>query len=134
MGGERVSDEEILFRRIPPGSAWFEPPDRISSFNFKLTPGEAGLSVYRARIVTGQSVLQKPHSVPGSVLAWATAGEVRALRNAGGEPLHLDIVAIADEDDPGHAEIRGPERGGWSTSAAKALRRVFKLTVPPANA
>jgi hypothetical protein len=127
VGGEYIADDEILLRRIPPGSAWFEPPDRISSFNFKLKPDETGLSVYRARIVDCLQVLQKPQAIPGSRLAWTTAGEIRALKNAKGEPLHLDVVAVADEDDPGHAEIRGPEAGTLSTSAVKALKKLFRL-------
>jgi hypothetical protein len=128
VGEDHVCDSEILFRRIPPGSPWFEPPDRIASFNFKLKPQEAGLSVYRERIVSGLEVLEKPQSIPGSMLAWATAGEIRALTNAAGKPLHLDVVAVADEHDPGHAEIRGPESGRLSTSAAKALKKLFRLT------
>jgi hypothetical protein len=122
-----VSDDEVLLRRIPPGSPWFEPPDRISSFNFKLKPGETGLSVYRERVVSGEQVLRKPRATPGSLLAWVTAGEVRGLTNAKGESLHLVVVAVADEDDPGHAEIRGPDPGKLSTSAAKALKRQFRL-------
>lgn len=40
MQHQRIPDEEILFRRIPPTTPWFEPPDRISTVNFKLKPGE----------------------------------------------------------------------------------------------
>ncbi len=127
MGEDHVSDSEILFRRIPPGSPWFEPPDRIASFNFKLKPQETGLSVYREQLVSGLDVLNKPQAIPGSLLAWATAGEIRGLRNAAGQGLHLDVIPVADEHDPGHAEIRGPESGKLSTSAAKALSRLFRL-------
>jgi hypothetical protein len=124
---ERVADEEILFRRIPRGSQWFEPPDRISSFNFKLRPGEAGLSVYRQRVVTAEDVLGKPEAIPGSLVAWATAGAVRALTNAKGEQLHLDVLIVGDENNPGHAEIRGPEPRKLSASASKALQKVLQL-------
>ena len=131
MGETHVGDGEILLRRIPPGSSWFEPPDRIASFNFKLRPGETGLSVYRERIVSGPEVLEKPEAIPGSMMAWATAGEIRGLKNAAGQPLRLDVVAVADERDPGHSEIRGPESGRLSTSAAKALRNLFRLKEIP---
>jgi hypothetical protein len=130
VGEEHVSDSEILFRRIPPASPWFEPPDRIASFNFKLKklkPQETGLSVYRERIVSGLDVLSKPQAIPGSLLARATAGEIRALTNAAGHAFHLDVIRVADEHDPGHAEIRGLESGKLSTSAAKALSRLFRL-------
>ena len=107
MGEGHIADSEILFRRIPPGLPWFEPPDRIASFNFKLKSQETGLSVYRERIVSGRDVLEKPQAIPGSMLACATAGEIRALTNSAGQPLHLDVVSVADEHDPGHAETQG---------------------------
>ena len=127
MDDDRVEDHEILFRRIPPASPWFEPPDRIASFNFKLKPRETGLSVYRQRMVSAAAVLAKPQSIPGSLLAWTTAGEIRMLRNSADQPLHLDVIAVADEHDPGHAEIRGPEPGKLSMSAAKGLKKLFRL-------
>lgn len=130
MGEDHVLDNEILFRRIPPGSPWFEPPNRIASFNFKLKPQETGISVYRERIISGLDVLKKPQAIPGSLLAWATAGEIRTLTNAAGQSLQLDVIPVADEYDPGHAEIRGPESGKLSTSAAKALSRLFRLIGP----
>jgi hypothetical protein len=133
VGEDHVSDSEVLFRRIPPGSPWFEPPDRITSFNFKLKPQETGLSVYRERFVSGQDVLDKPQATPDSLLAWATAGEIRGLTNAAGQPLDLDVVAVADEHDPGHAEIRGPETGKLSRSAATALKNLFRLVTPSAR-
>ena len=46
--------------------------------------------------------------VPGSFLAKATAGAIRRLTDAKHEPLRLEVVAVADENNPGHAEIRGP--------------------------
>lgn len=129
MGEDYVWDDEILFRRIPPSTPWFEPPDRIASFNFKLKALETGLSVYRERIASSAEVLAKPESIAGSLLTWATAGEIRTLKNSAGQPLLLDVVAVADEHDPGHAEIRGPEPGKLSMSAAKALKRLFRLNV-----
>lgn len=137
MSSERIADEEILYRRIPPGERWFEPPDRITSANFKLGTNEdgtkeEGLSVYRASIVTPAEVLEKPNAIPGSRIACAEAGKIRALQ--GGDkkpghkkPLHLDVVIVNDEDDPGHAEIRGPAEGKLSRSASQALKKLFRL-------
>jgi len=119
---ETIPNDEVLLRRIPSGKPWFEPPDRITSANFKLRPGEDGLSVYRERLVSADEVLKKPGAIDGSFVVRATAGEVRQARNGKGEPLGLDVVAVNDEYDVGHAEIRGR----LNASAAESLKRLFK--------
>jgi hypothetical protein len=128
-----VGDDEVLYRRVPNATPWFEPPDRISTFNFKLNEkrGDIGLSVYRAAIVTGAEVLQRPDAMPGSQLTVATAGQIRWLTSTAGIPLQLDVVAVDDHDNPGHAEIRGPIPGKLDKAASKALRDLFKLVEHP---
>ena len=126
MCEQSISDDERLFRRIPPGTRWVAPPDRITSSNFKLCEDEDGISVYRARIVTAEDVLKKPGAIPGSFLTEATAGAIRRLSDAVGEPLYLDVVAVADENDPGHAEIRGLALRNRSKPAADALKTLFQ--------
>ena len=126
MCEQSISDDEVLFRRIPPGSDWFEPPDHIKSFNFKLRPGEEGISVYRASIVSKEDVLNKPGEViAGSFLAEAKVGEIRRLTDTAEASLHLDVIAIGDEKDPGHAEIRGEALLTRKKPAAKALKKLF---------
>ena len=132
MSERTITDDEVLFRRIQPGNTWFEPPDRLTSASFKLRrledgQYEEGLSVYRRAIVSAAEVLAKPEAKPGSILAHASAGEVRALRNGVSEPLGLDVLAINDENDPGHAEIRGPEPRKISASASKKLAKLFRV-------
>ena len=127
MPERTIADEEVLYRRIPPGNDWFEPPDRISSFNFKLRPDELGISVYRAIAVSAAEVLSKSEAKPGSRIAQASVGPIRAACDGKGEPLHLDVVPVNEENDPGHAEIRGPVPGLVSSSASKALKKLFKL-------
>jgi hypothetical protein len=121
----KIADDEVLYRRIPPSQAWFEPPDRATTANFKLRPGEDGLSVYRKSIVSASDVLNKPGTVPGSGLVEATAEQIRAAEDANGNQLHLDVVPVNDEHDPGHAEIRGSALLQHKNSTAKALKRVF---------
>jgi hypothetical protein len=125
--GEPVADDEVLMRRIPPGSTWFEPPDRLTSANFKLQlkKHELGVSVYCQSIVSEVDLLASPDSIPGSFVVTATAGDVRRLTSGSGEPLRLDVMPADDEDNPGHAEIRGPEPGKLSPSASKGLRDLF---------
>lgn len=128
MPERTIPDDEVLFRRIPPGEAWFEPPDRITSANFKLrkSRNELGLSTYRAAKVSAEAVLSKPDAIAGSFVAAATVGDIRALKDGNGKPLHLDVVAVGDEDDPGHAEIRCPVPGTMPNSAAVALKKLFR--------
>lgn len=122
-----LDDDEIVYRRIPPGQHWLQPPHRITSANFKLKAGEQGLSVYRASIVTPQQVLQRPGVGKGFRIAKARVGDIRTLskRDEKGQqvPLNLDVVAVGDADDPGHAEIRGP----ITAAASRALARLFQL-------
>ncbi|MFH1921741.1 MAG: hypothetical protein ABIP48_17900 [Planctomycetota bacterium] len=126
MCEQSIPDDELLFRRIPPGTRWFAPPDRLTSSNFRLREGEEGISVYRARVVSADNVLKKPGVIPGSFLTETTAGAIRRLTDATGEPLHLDVVAVADKSDSGHAEIRGIALRERSKPAADALKTLFK--------
>jgi hypothetical protein len=125
----RISDDEIVYCRIPRGSPWFEEPDVITTANFKLDRrrGDLGLSVYRAAIVTIEQVLSKPGTIPDSLVAQTTVGAIRALRNGAGESLDLDVIAVDDENDPGHAEIRGRELGKLAPAASRALRGIFRV-------
>ena len=128
MCEKRIANEEIVYRRIPDGSPWIKSPDRITSTNFKLNDrrGDLGLSVYRDSIVTPDDVLAKPDAIDGSFLTLATAGDIRGLIDGKGRSRCLDVVAVDDADDPGHAEIRGPKPGKLTTSASKALCGLFK--------
>jgi hypothetical protein len=124
---DRVADEERVYRRIPRAAPWFEEPDTITSANFKLDRrrGDLGLSVYRASVVTAADVLAKAAATLDSFVASARVADIRALRSINGEPLELDVVVVDDEDDAGHAEIRGPSPGTLSPAASKALRDLF---------
>lgn len=122
MPERMIADDEILLLRIPPTPPWLVLPEHITSANYKLGKQEKGLSVYRERIVSPGDVLNKPGVPPGCLLVWATAGKVRSLKNGKGEPLFLDVIAVDDENDPGHAEIRGR----FSRSVAKSLSLLFR--------
>jgi hypothetical protein len=129
-----IDDDEVLYRRIPPGKDWFAPPDRISTFNFKLdlNQNEEGLSLYRKNIVNASEVLQKSNAKAGSKIAQATVGQIRSARDGKGNPLNLDVLQINDENDPGHVEIRGSVLVEHPKTAAKALKKLFKLIdIPP---
>jgi hypothetical protein len=127
LTSQPLSDDEVVVRRIPPGSRWFELPDRITSANFKLRRGERGLSVYRLSVVSPQSVLNQPGAIPGSRLGFTTVGEIRRMAGPGGKPLGLDAVVVDDEQDPGHAEIRGPSPEQYPRAALDSFKRLFRL-------
>jgi hypothetical protein len=129
MTAGRISDDEIVYRRIPPMLPFFEEPDRVTTQNFKLDRrrNEFGLSVYRESIVTAAEVLNKPDAIAQSKIASARVGDIRQLQTGDGKPLELDVIVVDDEDNPGHAEIRGPQPGAIKDSASKALQRLFKL-------
>jgi hypothetical protein len=124
---KNISDDEVVYRRIPPGENWFQPPDRVTSGNFKLSPDEIGISVYREKIIDRSAILSHPKTIPGSRLTKATAKEIRELTNAQGELCGLDIIPIDDENDPGHAEIRVVPPNRFTQSVSKALKSLFKL-------
>ena len=131
MSDQAIADNEVLYRRIPPGLRWFEPPDRPTSASFKLRKREdgqfeEGLSVYRAAIISEVEVLVKPEAIEGSTVAQATAGEIRGLRNAERKLLNLSVVAVCDENDPGHAEVRGPVPRKLPNGAPRALKGLFR--------
>jgi hypothetical protein len=121
---QSISDDEVLYRRIPPGETWFQEPDRVTSGNFK---DDVGLSVYREKIIDRSAILSHPKAIPGSRLTRATAKQVRELTNAKGELLGLDVIVIDDEVDPGHAEVRFIPPKKLNQSVAHALRNIFKL-------
>ena len=138
MADDRLGDDEIVFRRIPPTLPWFEPPDRISTANFKLNvrDNERGISVYRQAVVTAAAVLARPDAIAGSLLVQCTVGEIRNLKNGKGESLQLDVIRVDDETNPGHAELQGPTPGKLTDAAAKRLRDVFvpwRTPSPPAS-
>jgi hypothetical protein len=132
VNGGHLADDEVVYRRIPSAAPWFEAPNVIATINFKLNRrrGDLGLSVFRASIVSDEVVLAKPDAIPGSFVVWAYVGAIRTLRNGVGEPLNLDVIAVDDESDPGHAEIRGPEPGKLAPAASKTLRDLFRPIEP----
>jgi len=88
---------------------------------------EAGLSVYRAKFITPEMLIQNPNAIRGSRVAWAKVACIRSLQGGDGKLLFLDVVATPTHDDPGHAEIRTIDGRPLSRSASVALSRVFKL-------
>lgn len=98
MTHELLPDDEIVIRHIPGGTTWQAPGPRITSKNFELRPGEAGVSVSRAGITTPDQLLARlGDPAKGSRTASAPIDGIRALG--------LDVVPDPIPEDPGHALI-----------------------------
>lgn len=101
-----VADGEILLRHIPGGTTWVAPGPRITSMNFRprTALGETTVSVNRLLFTTPTRLLELVGGDParGSRVAWATAGEVRAVG------VRVNAVPILPHD-PGHAELSSAE-------------------------
>lgn len=98
-GGEPVLDEELLFRRIPVSTNWFDPnrtpPLEPEAFRPNRND-DTGISVARAKYKT---VNQAAMGRAGKeyFVAVLRAGDIRA---AG-----MEVAARPFPDDPSHAEI-----------------------------
>jgi hypothetical protein len=117
-----IGDDEIILRHIPGGPSYQQPPGpRITSLNFRLRPGESGVSVTRESITPAARLLAIVGGDPaaGSKVAVARAGDIRTLG--------LAVVAAPTDDDPGHAEIRSEMADLTARSVCRALAQVFRF-------
>lgn len=112
-----ISDNETLYRRVPPGSSWIKE-NKLTSGNFELKVGERGVSVSRASITTPQQLLGMRENPTGWCVAAITAGEVRALG--------LDVIPAPTQEDAGHAEII-PATSSLSHAVRRRLAKRFRL-------
>jgi hypothetical protein len=98
MTHDQLPDDEIVLRHIPGGTTWQAPGPRITSKNFELRPGEAGVSVSRSGITTPDRFMARlGDPAKGSRIASASIAGIRSLG--------LDVVPDPIPDDQGHALI-----------------------------
>jgi hypothetical protein len=116
-----IADEEILFRHIPGGTQFQNPPDKpITSENFRLRPGEMGLSVSRSSLTSPEALLIRVGDLAkGSRIAFCRAGEVRALG--------FWVVPDPIEGDPGHSLIVPGDNDLSARTPRKRLASAFQL-------
>jgi len=97
-GSETVDDSELLYRRIPESTGWYDPPvdPRPSPKAFNPREGDTGLSLFRAKYKTLEEAAK---GQPGKryYVAVLRAGDLRANG--------IEVVQTPPED-PGHCEIR----------------------------
>ncbi len=98
MTHDQLQDDEIVLRHIPGGTTWQAPGPRVTSKNFELRPGEAGISVSRAAITApDQFMALRGNPATGSRIASAPVAGIRGLG--------LEVIPDPIPDDPGHALI-----------------------------
>lgn len=98
-GSEPIADYEILFRRIPAASGFFDPlvDPNPSPMAFRPTTQDlTGLSLSRAKYATAEQA-GRGREGKRYYVAVLRAGELKRLG--------MNIVPRPLDDDPGHCEI-----------------------------
>ena len=99
-----IGDDEIIFRRIPENSCWFDPSiNEVKPEAFKPRVSDvSGISVDRAKSAAFPEFRSAQQAAVGQVgkKYFVAALKVGDLRRAG-----LDIVPKPEVHNPGHAEI-----------------------------
>ncbi len=118
-GTDPVADDELLYRRIPASTQWYELASgflKPESFAPHKT-NESGLSVSRAKYV---SIAEAARGRPGKsyYIAVLRAGD---LRQAG-----IEVVPEPRPGDPGHAAL--PDLNSSNRKADETLQRQRLLT------
>lgn len=123
----RVADDERILRHVPEGRDYQGPGPvpKITSLNFNLRRGETGLSVTRAAMTSAAQLLAWVRSGPGSRVAVAVVGDVRALG--------LEVVPVPLPDDAGHAEIRSAAASLDSKVSRREAAAVFRILDLPSE-
>jgi hypothetical protein len=105
-----VGDDEMVLRHIP---AIMSGPD-VSSANFELRPNEDYASVCRAAITHATAMLRVLRTTPGSRVATARVGDIRALG--------LRVEPHRSKRLPGHAGVESGIASGSSSLDDEVVR------------
>jgi hypothetical protein len=116
-GSEPISDDEILYRRIPAGCGWYDPTqsDRPSPYAFRANRQDSdGISLSREKYSSPEDVCGRAREGKEYFVAELRAGD---LRNKG---LTLRPAPLAN--DPGHCVLTEICWGNASTDEAQGCR------------
>lgn len=124
---EEIEDVDLLYRHIPGGSRWQAEGPVLTTANFDVRKklGETGLSVTQAHITGPEQLLNFARRTPGSRVAAARAGDIRALG--------LLVIPVPLAHDPGHAEIRDGAASLNQRLVQKRLANLFRFLDAPAE-
>ena len=116
---DAIADDELILRHIPGGTTWQKADGSIASPNFRLRPGEDGISVSRLAITSTEAFMTRlGDPATGSRIAVARAGDLRALG--------FEVVSVPIPGDTGHAELRPTTADASAKQTQKALAMLFR--------
>ncbi|MBY0523750.1 MAG: hypothetical protein K2R98_10150 [Gemmataceae bacterium] len=120
---EPITNDEIVLRHVPGGTAWQAPGPRITSGNFQIRHDrkETGVSITRQKITSPARLLELVGGDPqrGSRVA---AAQVDAISAPG-----LAVVPKPLDEDPGHAEIQSDQASLDDHVCRKRLALAFQF-------
>jgi hypothetical protein len=128
VADNRLSDDEVVYRRILTKD--LRPQNRIPPPQFKLRKDEEGVSVNRAALISRRAVIAQGDARFEYHLAQAAIGAIRQLTADDGTHLQLEVIPTRIDEDPSHAEIRGPVAGVLPEGAPRQLARLFQNGFP----
>ena len=129
---ERVSGDEFVIRRIPPGKPDFdttkdsENGKRATSATLGLRDNESGLSCSRLKLTTPIALLEQA----GKTIQ---DGWMISVWKVSQLPEELEVVVTPSDPpelDPGHCEIRAKQGKKYDQKAASKLARKSRILTP----
>ncbi len=124
-----LSDDELLFRRIPKSTEWYHPGEDVLVDEQAFRPSDSdttGLSLERARSTENPEFMSAEQMATGS----NPSGYVIAVLSV--RDLLANGVAIEPRIEgagPGHVELPELTRNSRSTSRGKELKRILSRAV-----
>jgi hypothetical protein len=118
-GIEPIADDELLFRRVPASTMWYDPVTRT------LKPEAFGPS--RERDSTGISFSRQKYK-SAEIAARGRPGKtyyVAVLRAGDIRRLGIDVEPRPEPDDPGHAELPQLNAGNYKETTTLERQRVL---------
>ena len=119
-GTEPITDEELLYRRVPASTGWYDPTTgslKPEAFAPHKTNDVTGLSVYRAKY---KSIEEAARGRPGK------SYYVAVLRTDDLTQHSIEVVPCTLPGDPGHAQL--PDLNSSNRKTDQTLERQRLLT------
>ncbi len=128
-----IGDDEIVYRRIPPGSTFVKPGPAVTSANFKPRAhlGETSISVNRASSTSPERLLAMVDDEAIARLGPRTEWLVAAARAGDIRGLGFNVVPNELPYDPGHALITSATESLLDQAMQRKLARLFQFVAEP---